>query len=281
MTRLFTPLKWASIIIVAAVAGCKGATAPDFSGQWAEKSAERIVAVFAPAADGGYDVQAGWREEGLAQYEAWSMTAVPGKAGALSYSDGSLVRMTFESQDDTEYSEETVYSGGTGSFRIDREGNLVWTDGSDGSETIFVRTDLNGNDSTLIAPELIPRVLEVCEYIPDHLLLPDASEYMTEDFYKALSEAFDRPSVSEDGTIDEYEWLYTLVTGNGGALPVYSVESVHRTDRTHASAVVGVRDLWAPADGPSGELRLHHMDLVLQNGHWLISDFDHIAFNLR
>ena len=64
------------------------------------------------------------------------------------------------------------------------------------------------------------------------------------------------------------------MTGNGGALPAYSVQSVHRADRTHATAEIGVRDLWEPGGEPSGELRLHRMDLVREDGHWLISDFD-------
>ena len=260
-------------LCAAVFAGCSTAPAPDFSGQWAEKSAERVVAVFTPAAGGGYGVQAGWREDGLAQYEAWDMSAKPGKGGALTYSDGRLVRFSFEREGDTEYIEDVVYSDGAGSFRINRQGELVWKDATDDVETVFIRTDLNGDDTAVIAPELTGRVLELCRYIPDHELLPEASGYMTEDFFKALSDAFAKPA-PDDGTIDAYEWLYTFVTGNGGALPAYSVESVHRTDRSHATAVVGVRDIWEPGAEPSGEPSLHRMDLILEDGHWLISDFD-------
>lgn len=97
------------ITVVLMVAGCKGGPAPDFSGQWAEKSAERVVAVFTPAASGGYGVQIGWRETGLAQYEAWDMSAVAGKRGTLAYSDGRFVRLSFERDGDTEYVEDTVF----------------------------------------------------------------------------------------------------------------------------------------------------------------------------
>lgn len=264
-----------SILFLAGIllAGCNGRPAPDFSGQWAEKSAERVVAVFAPAVGGGYGVQAGWREDGLAQYEAWDMSAVAGKGGALAYSDGRLVRFSFEHEGDTEYAEETVYTDGKGTFRINRHGELEWTDATDGSKTVFIRTDLNGDDTAIIAPELTGRVLELCSYIPDHGLLPEAAGYMTAELFKAFSDAFAKPA-PDDGTIDDSEWLYTLVTGNGGALPAYSVQSVHRADRTHATAVIGVRDLWEPSGEPSGELRLHRMDLVREDGHWLISDFD-------
>lgn len=267
--RKFSILFLAGILL----AGCNGRPAPDFSGQWAEKSAERVVAVFAPAAGGGYGVQAGWREPGLAQYEAWDMSAVAGKGGALAYSDGRLVRFSFEYEGDTEYAEETVYTDGKGTFRINRHGELEWTDATDGSKTVFIRTDLNGDDTAVIAPELTGRVLELCRYIPDHGLLPEAAGYMTAELFKAFSDAFAKPA-PDDGTIDDSEWLYTLVTGNGGALPAYSVQSVHRADRTHATAVIGVRDLWEPGGEPSGELRLHRMDLVREDGHWLISDFD-------
>ncbi len=262
-----------AVCCTAVLAGCKGGPAPDFSGQWAEKSAERVVAVFAPAAEGGYRVQAGWRETGLAQYEAWDMSTKPGKGGALTYSDGCLERFSFEREGDTEYVEEIVYTDGAGSFRINRKGELVWKDATDEVETVFIRVDLNGDDAAIIAPELTGRVLELCRYIPDHGLLPEASGYMTEDFFKALSDAFAKPA-PDDGTIDDYEWLYTFVTGNGGALPAYSVESVHRADRSHATAVIGVRDVWEPGGEPSGELSLHQMDLVLKDGHWLIADFD-------
>jgi hypothetical protein len=131
------------ITVLFLVSGCKGGPAPDFSGKWAEKSAERIVAVFTPAASGGYGVQIGWREDGLAQYEVWEMSAVAGKRKALEYSDGRLSRYSFEREGDTEYVEETVYADGTGTFRIDRNGELVWTDGKDGTETVFIRTDLD------------------------------------------------------------------------------------------------------------------------------------------
>ena len=259
-------------LCAAVFAGCSTAPEADFSGQWAEKSAERIVAVFAPDGAGRYRVQAEWRETGLAQYEAWDMTAA-GKGGKLAYSDGRLARLSFEREGDTEYVEDVIYSDGTGSFRINREGELEWTDNTDGSKTTFIRTDLNGDDAAIIAPELYPRVLELCRYIPDHSLLPEASGYMTADFFKALSDAFEKPG-ADDGTIDDKEWLYLLVTGNGGSLPYWSVESVHRSDRDHATAVVGVRDIWEEGDEPSGELRTHTMELVRESGRWLISDFD-------
>ena len=248
----------------------------DFQGRWAEKSAERIAAVISPSGD-GYSVHVGWLEPGLAQYEVWEMTAVPSRPGKLVYRDGTHSLLSFERQDDTEYTEEKEYTDGAGYFSINKDGELVWTDRKDGSKTVFFRTDtvVDGIE----APELFPRVLQLCNYIPDHQLLPEAADYLTDDFYKALDKAFSAPP-AEEGFIDDNEWLYYLVTGNGGSLPYYSVESVLRTDPAHAGATVSVRDLWEEGGEPSGEPHLHRLDLVLQDGHWLVSDFDDVKKDL-
>lgn len=114
----------------------------DYSGEWAEKTAERIVASFTPVED-GYKVCIGWREEGLAQYEIWEMTAVPDGNGGLTYDAGSYKVRRYERQGDKEYKEETVYTDGNGTFRFNEEGELVWTDGKDAGQedTLFIRAD--------------------------------------------------------------------------------------------------------------------------------------------
>lgn len=252
-------------------AGCgRTPAAQDIQGRWAEKSAERVSAVFTPDGN-GYRVHIGWHEPGLAQYEVWEMTAVLSSSGKLVYKDGVHSYLSFEYEGETEYVEDKDYSDGSGSFSLDKDGELVWTDRKDGSRTLFFRTDPEADGAE--APELFPRVLQLCRYIPDHELLPEAEEYMAADLYKAFKEAFSAPP-AEDGTIDDVEWLYCLVTGNGGTLPFYSVESVIRTDRTRAVATVGVRDLWEEGGEPFSERRLHRLDLILRDGHWLISDID-------
>ena len=251
-------------------------SAQDLQGRWAEKSAERIEAVFTPAGE-AYRVHIGWHEPGLAQYETWEMTAVPSRSGRLTYSDGVHSYLSFEKEGDTEYVRDTEFSDGKGSFSIDREGNLVWTDRKDGSKTVFFRKDTEAEGAA--APELFPRVAQLCHYIPDHQLLPEAAGYMAVDFYNALDKAFSAPA-SEDGFIDDNEWLYCLVTGNAGTLPFYSVESVVRTDPEHAVATVAIRDVWEDGGEPFGEPRLHSLDLTLRDGHWLISDIDGIKERL-
>ncbi|MBO7435511.1 hypothetical protein J6U76_05925 [bacterium] len=199
------------------------------------------------------------------------MTAVPSRSGKLVYKDGIHNYLSFEHEGDTEYVVETDYTDGAGSFSLNKDGELVWADRKDGSKIVFFRTDTEVSGAA--APELFPRVLQLCRYIPDHKLLPEAAGFMTDDLYKAFADAFNAPA-AEDGTIDDSEWLYNLVTGNGGALPFYSVESVVRTAPDQALATVSVRDLWEEGGEPSGEPRRHRMNLVLQDGRWLIADFD-------
>ena len=54
--------------------------------------------------------------------------------------------------------------------------------------------------------DLSERVLELCQYIPDHGLKPEAKDYLTPEFFRVLSEAFDAPVVDygEIGDNDQY-----------------------------------------------------------------------------
>ena len=43
--------------------------------------------------------------------------------------------------------------------------------------------------------DLSERALELCQYIPDHGLKPEAKDFMPPEFFRVLSEAFDAPVV--------------------------------------------------------------------------------------
>ena len=140
------PKRFAAIaalsILLVILPGCGRRHAESYSGWWAEKISERVVASFSPC-DGGFSVEIGWREDGLAQYGRWSMTAVPDGKGGLDYRDGRYLLRTLEHEGDTVYTEETVYVDGTGRFFINPDGNLVWTDGKDpeGEPSVFIKVD--------------------------------------------------------------------------------------------------------------------------------------------
>jgi hypothetical protein len=94
----------------------------------------------------GYNVEIGWREEGLAQYEVWTMTAHAVTADSLTYTNGKYVIRRFEHQGDTAFVEETVYTDGTGSFALTTNGDLLWTDlkeEPDNRETLFMRAQFS------------------------------------------------------------------------------------------------------------------------------------------
>lgn len=120
---------------------------------------------------------------------------------------------------------------------------------------------------------LTDRTLELCQYIPDHVLKPEAKEAMTPDFFRALSEAFNAP-VADYGEIGDNEWLWYFVTGNGGSEPVYSVKSVSQTDKDSARAIITVRQKWEDGSFAEEDTKEYEVLLKRVDGHWLLDDFD-------
>lgn len=117
------------------------------------------------------------------------------------------------------------------------------------------------------------RADELCRYIPDHELLARSQAYMTEDFYALLDTMFYRLPAHE---AMDHEWLYYFVTGNGGTIADYDVQSVEQTDDNHAIATILVREVWP--EGMEGdedeEPEEHRLYMERVNGEWLIADFD-------
>lgn len=126
---------------------------------------------------------------------------------------------------------------------------------------------------TLSEEDLAYRVLELCRYIPDHVLKPEAKEAMTPEFFRALSEAFDAP-VADYMEIGDNEWLWYFVTGNGGSEPVYSLKSVSQTDKDSARAIITVRQKWEDGSFAEEDTKEYEVLLKRANGRWLLDDFD-------
>ena len=123
--------------------------------------------------------------------------------------------------------------------------------------------------------DLAERTLELCRFIPDHVLNPDAKEAMTPEFFLALSEAFEAP-VADYLEIGDNEWLWYFVTGNGGSEPVYDVKSVSlmSNDTNTARAVIIVRQSWDGMIDPNEDANEYEVLLKYVNHQWLLDDFD-------
>ena len=120
--------------------------------------------------------------------------------------------------------------------------------------------------------QLRERAVELCKYIPDHELLEQSRNYMTEDFYNVLDTMFYRLPNHE---AMDHEWLYYFVTGNGGTIADYTVESVEMIDKTHAVATINVRQKWEDGSfDPESDIEEHKLYMEKVNGQWLMSDFD-------
>ena len=128
--------------------------------------------------------------------------------------------------------------------------------------------------------QLKERAAELCKYIPDHELLEQSRDYMTEDFYNVLDTMFNR--LPEHEAMD-HEWLYYFVTGNGGTIADYEVVDVRKTDKNHAFATINVRQKWEDGSfDPESDIEEHRLDMEKVGGRWLMSDFDmHMADCIR
>jgi len=120
---------------------------------------------------------------------------------------------------------------------------------------------------------LMERTLELCQYIPDHELKPEAKDYMTAEFYQALSDAFNAP-VEDTGAIGDEEWLYYFVTGNAGTEPCYEVKSVSQVSKEEAAAVIIVRQAFDGEILPNEDPAEYAVSLKKVDGKWLLDDFD-------
>lgn len=133
--------------------------------------------------------------------------------------------------------------------------------------------------------QLMERAAELCKYIPDHELLEQSRDYMTEDFYNVLDTMFNHLPNHE---AMDHEWLYYFVTGNGGTIADYTVEGVEMIDKSHAVATISVRQMWEDGSfDPQSDIEEHKLYMEKVGGRWLIADFDlhkadcirHIAIN--
>ena len=112
---------------------------------------------------------------------------------------------------------------------------------------------------------------DLCQYIPDHVLLERSKDYMTEDFYALLEIMFNLP---EHEAMD-HEWLHYFVTGNGGSIADFTVDTVEVKDKTHAVARLSVRQKWEDGSFCDEEdIEEHRLYMEKVGGKWLISDFD-------
>ena len=133
--------------------------------------------------------------------------------------------------------------------------------------------------------QLMERAAELCKYIPNHELLEQSRDYMTEDFYNVLDTMFNHLPNHE---AMDHEWLYYFVTGNGGTIADYTVEGVEMIDKSHAVATISVRQMWEDGSfDPQSDIEEHKLYMEKVGGRWLIADFDghkadcirHIAIN--
>lgn len=122
-------------------------------------------------------------------------------------------------------------------------------------------------------PPTQERVAQLIEFLPDHEIISESDSAFAPEYYDLLQQAWAVPS-DGIGEIGSDEWLYTLVSGNGGRDP----------NRT-----VNIEDINAQGDGAEaifmltnyGESREHKLSLIRLDGQWVIADFDGTKIKLK
>ena len=111
----------------------------DFSGRWAEKISERVVADVVPNKDdNGYRIYITWREDNLGQKDIYQFLAKKTASNTLSYKNGIHIYRFYEKKS---YTDEVDYTNGTGQFIL-KNNELIWKDYKNKSEdTVFIRAN--------------------------------------------------------------------------------------------------------------------------------------------
>lgn len=133
---------------------------------------------------------------------------------------------------------------------------------------------MSEEDNQDLKSEIAERALFLCKYIPDHGIGENAEKFMTEDYYRAYSEAFDAPKYTLG--IGDEEFLYYFVSGNGEAVPKFSVKNpdvdVDIVDDIHANVRIIVEQDYG--DPSLSSLKKSELLLEKVDGEWVIADFD-------
>ncbi len=108
-------------------------------------------------------------------------------------------------------------------------------------------------------------VRHIVSLIPDHGISPDTKTVCTETYYDLLSHAWAIPS-DGIGEIGNEEWLYYFITGNGGCDDTYVDNIRIEANGAYAYVHFEVEDC--------GWTKGHSMELVNEEGTWLIANFD-------
>jgi len=134
----------------------------------------------------------------------------------------------------------------------------------------FVLCGISFSSCNKTEEDLNSIAFDLCQYIPDHELLERSKDFMTEDFYAVLDTMFNLP---EHEAMD-HEWLHYFVTGNGGTIADYEVDTVEMKDKTHAIAMIHVRQKREDGSFCDEDIEEHRLYMEKVNGKWLMSDFD-------
>ena len=96
-----------------------------FSGTWAEENVRKGTITIIQTGSGAYSICVEWSRSAFAK-DFWTMDATDSGNGTLAYSNA--VHELRSYSEDGSYTTETIYTDGSGSFHLDSNAKLIWTD---------------------------------------------------------------------------------------------------------------------------------------------------------
>lgn len=123
--------------------------------------------------------------------------------------------------------------------------------------------------------EITTRVDSLIKYIPDHQMPQNAEQYYTKEYYSLLQKAWNIPQPI--GFIGDGEFLFYFIEGNDPCETTDGHKVTHTQTTFNDSTAT---DIFTYTH-ITGDTDTHTINLVKQNGQWIIADFDNTKAQLK
>ena len=123
--------------------------------------------------------------------------------------------------------------------------------------------------------DITSRVDSLIKYIPDHKMPQNAEQFYTKEYYSLLKKAWNIPQPV--GYIGDGEFLFYFIEGNDPC----ETQDGHKVTHTQTTFNDSTATDTFTYTHITGDTDTHTINLVKQNGEWIIADFDNTKAQLK